>query len=86
MLAALAQEVLDDPDAADYLQWLDWAYWLVLVVCIGAVIAGAATAWRTTNVESGRWGRTMILAGLAGALAATVIDQAIGWSYQLIVG
>jgi hypothetical protein len=84
MLAVLAQ-VLEDDAAADYLRWLNWAYWLVLVICIGAVIAGGAASWRTTNVESGRWGRTMILAGLAGALAATVIDQVIAWSYQLIV-
>ena len=85
MLTALAQQVLEDAAAAEYLRWLDWAYWLVLVICIGAVIAGGAASWRTANVESGRWGRNMILAGLAGALAATLIDQAIAWSYQLIV-
>lgn len=85
MLAVLTQQILDDPDAADYRRWLNWAYWLVLVICTGAVIAGGAAAWRTTNVEAGRWGRTMILSGLAGALAATLIDQAIAWSYQLIV-
>jgi hypothetical protein len=85
VLAALAQQILDDPDAADYRRWLNWAYWIILVICTGAVIAGAAAAWRTTNVESGRWGRTMILAGLAGALAAALIDQVISWSYELIV-
>jgi hypothetical protein len=85
VLAALAQQILEDPDAADYRRWLNWAYWLILVICTGAVIAGAAAAWRTTNVESGRWGRAMILAGLAGALAAALIDQVISWSYELIV-
>jgi hypothetical protein len=79
-------QVLQDPDAADYTRWLNWALWLVLALCIGAVIAGAATTALATNPDTGRRGRTLILTGLTGALAAGLLSQLVRWSYDLIVG
>ena len=79
-------QVLNDPHAADYVRWLNWALWLVLALCVAAVVAGAATAALSTDPDSGRRGRIMILAGLAGALAAGLLSQIVHWSYNLIVG
>jgi hypothetical protein len=79
-------QVLEDPDAAGYVRWLNWALWLVLALCTAAVVAGAATAALSTDPDSGRRGRTMILTGLAGALAAGLLSQLVRWSYDLIVG
>ncbi len=78
-------QILDDPDAAAWLQWLNWAYWLVLVASVAAVIAGGATITLTTNTEHARWGRHMILAGLAAALTTALLPQWIRWCYDLIV-
>lgn len=78
-------QVLDDPDAAAWLRWLNWGYWIVLAVCVGAVIAGGATIAVTTNTEHGRFGRHLITAGLAGAIALSILAPFIRWSYDLIV-
>lgn len=78
-------QVLDDPDAGAWAQWLNWGYWLVLVASVAAIIAGGATIAVTTNTEQGRWGRHMVIAGLAGALAAALLPQWIRWCYDLIV-
>jgi hypothetical protein len=79
-------QVLEDPHAGDYVRWLNWALWLVLALCTASVIAGAAIAALSTNADAGHRGRTMILAGLAGALAAGLLTQLVHWSYDLIVG
>jgi len=83
-MPVLAQ-VLNDPDAAAWLQWLNWGFWLVLATCVGSVIAGGATAAISTSTEHGRWGRHLIIAGLAGALALGVLSVWIRYCYDLIV-
>ena len=84
-MPALLAQILDDPDAADWIQWLNWAYWFLLATCVAAVIAGGATIATTTNTDHGRWGRHLLLAGLTGALALALLAPFINWSYNLIV-
>lgn len=79
-------QVLDDPDAAAWLQWLNWGYWLILALCVGAVIWGGATIAYTDNPERGRQGRHLALAGLTGALALALLAPFINYCYNLIVG
>lgn len=81
----LLAQILDDPDARPWVQWLNWGYWLVLVACVAAIIAGGATIALSTNTDHGRWGRHLVIAGIAGALATALLPQWIRYCYQLIV-
>jgi hypothetical protein len=81
----LLAQVLNDPDAADWVRFLNWGFWLVLATCIGAIIAGGATIAISTSTEHGRWGRHLIVAGLAGAFATAFIAAWIRYCYDLIV-
>jgi hypothetical protein len=78
-------QVLNDPDAAAWVRWLNFGYWLLLATCVLAVIAGGATIATTSNTDHGRWGRHMVAAGLAGALALAILAPFINWCYDLIV-
>lgn len=80
----LLAQILDDPDAAPWVQWLNWGYWLVLVASVAAIIAGGATIALTINTDQGRWGRHMVISGITGALAAALLPQWIRWCYDLI--
>jgi hypothetical protein len=86
MTMLLAQQVLDDPDAADYLVWLDRGIWAVLAICVLAIIAGGAALALGPHTELGRRATRLIGAGILGAITAVSLSAFTGWCYDLIVG
>jgi hypothetical protein len=78
-------QVLNDPDAADWVRWLNWGTWLTLAACVVATLTGGATLAITTNTQHQRWGRHLIIAGLTGTLATALLSQLINWSYNLVI-